>query len=222
MYIPDSYRGDERNAVELMQRYPLALMMSGSHDGLPFATHLPTVIPPDTAEALSAGTAPLAGISIFGHLNRSNPHWQALQDGGQALLVFSGPNSYISPTLYDPGPAAPTWNFISVHARGSVRPIVDRDQTLDVIRRTVTSMETAFGGGWDMTGSLEYFDRIVSGVGAFELKIETVDCMMKLSQEKNLATRQQVIEGLSRQEGSVRDICHWMKRSVQSDLSGNA
>jgi transcriptional regulator len=183
MYVPDYYRVDESVARELVFRHPLALLVSNGKDGMPWATHLPAIFPPETRALLDEG-APLVGKVMVGHLNRQNPHWDALQAGGHARLIFQGPNTYVSPTVYQVTPAAPTWNFTSVHLRGKLRPIDEREQLLQIVRWTVATFEKEFGTHWDMSESIPYFERIVSGVGAFAFEIEAFDAMFKLSQEQ--------------------------------------
>ena len=102
-------------------------------------------------------------------MNRANPHWAALETGSVLLLTFTGPHSYVSPTVYEVTPAAPTWNFTSVHVRGVVEKIDSIEETLGVVQSTVRAFEGAFGNGWDMTGSLDYF-RSRAAVGAFRLQ----------------------------------------------------
>jgi transcriptional regulator len=180
MYVPPMYRArSHRQTWAVVTGYPLALLVTNGA-GVPYATHLAAV----AADGDGDGDE-IVGASILGHLNRANPHWSALTDGMSGKLVFSGPNAYISPVVYDPGPAAPTWNFVAVHVVGRLRLITDREETLTVVRRTAALLEKAFGGGWDQRPSVDYFRSIVGGVGAFELEVESVDAMFKLSQEKH-------------------------------------
>lgn len=190
MYVPKFYQADERWAKELIRLHPLAILLTNGVRA-PFATHLPTIFPPEERAHLDAGE-PLVGRTILGHLNRMNPHWEALQPGGPSVLVFHGPNSYVSPTIYEETPAAPTWNFTSVHLHGALRVIPEREATLQIIRWTVEAFEAEFGTNWDMRPSLEYFAQIVKDVGAFAFEIEAVDSMFKLSQEKTAQVQDRV------------------------------
>jgi transcriptional regulator len=190
MYVPKPYAVSERWATELMRRHPLALLITNG-PGHPLATHLPTIVAPEERARLDAGQA-LVGTTVLGHLNRSNPHWASLQADAPAVLIFQGPNSYVSPTLYEVTPAAPTWNFTSVHLHGTLRAIDDREQTLQIIRWTVEAFEAEFGANWDMRASFEYFQRIVPGVGAFAFEVAAVDSMFKLSQEQPAEVRGRV------------------------------
>jgi Putative FMN-binding domain len=106
--------------------------------------------------------------------------------------VFAGPHGYVSPSVYDATPAAPTWDFTSVHVRGKLHPLDRREDTLEVVKATVTTIESEFAASWDMRASLPYFETILRGVSAFEVVIDSVEAMFKLSQEQEPRIRARV------------------------------
>lgn len=192
MFVPHDYRPPDPTWVtNLVIGNPLAILATSVPESSPAATHVATI---PEGEPRHAG---LVGSSILGHMNRLNPHWDQIQHGGPALLIFHGPNSYVSPTIYRISPAAPTWNFTAVHVRGLLTLIHDREETLSVVMRTVAALERSHGTGWDMSGSLDYFRQIVTGVGAFRLVVEKVDGMFKLSQEQQPEICQRVIDAFA-------------------------
>ncbi|MEK0098201.1 FMN-binding negative transcriptional regulator [Streptomyces sp. NPDC056121] len=195
MYVPKGYRPQDPSwAIDAVRSNPLAVLVS-SGDGSPYATHLPVILDTSTLDA-GTGETGLEGVTFLGHLNRQNPHWNHLASGQRALLIFQGPHSYITPSVYEVSPAAPTWNFVSVHAQGSLEVIDDPAGTLDIIKATVAAYESDFGSDWDMTHSLDYFDELLPGVGAFRLKADSVQGMFKLSQEKTPEVRSRVVHAL--------------------------
>ena len=191
MFVPSFYReSDSSWMVDLIRSNPLALAMAnGSSEDGPFATHLPVIFDPETSGDWSGE---LPGATLLGHMNRANPHWAALEDDGVLLLAFTGPHSYVSPTVYEVTPAAPTWNFTAVHVRGVLEKIDSTEETLEVVQSTVRAFEGAFGDGWDMTESLDYFRKIVPAVGAFRLKVTGAEGMFKLSQDQPAEVRDRV------------------------------
>jgi transcriptional regulator len=178
-----------------MRRHPLALLASNA-TGTLHATQVPVIFQ-DERQVASTG---LDGSVLIGHMNRANPHWNSLVEGLPVLLVFSGPDGYVSPSIYGFTPAAPTWDFTTVHVRGTVRPLHGDEATFGVVASTVKTFETEFGNGWDMSESLPYFRRILPGVGAFEIVIKNVEAMFKLSQEQDPQTRERVINWFARAE----------------------
>ncbi|MER7339096.1 FMN-binding negative transcriptional regulator [Streptomyces sp. NPDC000075] len=193
VFVPSFYREPDSSwMVDLIRGNPMALAVAnGSPEDGPFATHLPVILDPGTS---GEATGELPGTVLLGHMNRANPHWDALRTGGLLLLTFTGPHSYVSPTVYGKSPAAPTWNFTSVHVRGVVEKIESIEETLEVVQATVRAFEGAFGEGWDMTGSLDYFRKIVPDVGAFRFTVTGAEGMFKLSQEQPEEVRERVRE----------------------------
>ncbi|GHI04321.1 transcriptional regulator [Streptomyces cellostaticus] len=193
MFVPSFYREPDSSwMVDLIRGNPLALAVAnGSPEDGPFATHLPVIFDPETSGDWSGE---LPGATLLGHMNRANPHWAALETGSVLLLTFTGPHSYVSPTVYEKTPAAPTWNFTAVHVRGVVEKIDSMEETLGVVQSTVRAFEGAFGNGWDMTESLDYFRKIAPGVGAFRFTVTGAEGMFKLSQEQPGEVRERVRE----------------------------
>jgi transcriptional regulator len=196
---------------ETIRSHPLALMTANGPD-VPWATHLPVITHPDPERAAPDGA--LVGSTLLGHMNRRNPHWSALSDGGRALLIFQGPHGYVSPTVYRTSPAAPTWNFVAVHVSARLRPIHDTEETLRVVRWTVEAYEKSFGTGWDHRSSAGYFREIVAGVGAFTIAVEAADGMYKLSQEQRPVYRRRVHDAFAASdEETHQDLACLMKRA---------
>jgi transcriptional regulator len=188
MFVPGQYRIDDENwHRRIIDGYPLATLATNGATA-PLATRLPALVA--AGEPVSG---PLVGTEIVGHLNRANPHWKALVDGTHARLMFDGPGGFVTPAVYHQDPAAPTWNFAAVHVCGRIRLIYESEETLQVVRWTAERLEGRFGAGWDQTSSISYFRRILPGVGAFRLRIESVEAMFKLSQEKSADAQESVI-----------------------------
>ncbi|KUF18393.1 MULTISPECIES: FMN-binding negative transcriptional regulator [Streptomyces] len=183
MFVPSQYRQPDSSwMLDIIRGNPLAQFVSnGSPEEGPFVTHLPVIQDPEWHGEWSSD---LAGGRLLGHMNRANPHWKALESGSVNLLTFTGPHGYVSPTVYEVTPAAPTWNFTSVHVHGIVEKIEGTENTLEVVQATVRAYEKDFGAGWDMTESLDYFRKIVPAVGAFRIKVTGAEGMFKLSQEQ--------------------------------------
>src|SRR5262249_15586052 len=79
--------------------------------------------------------------AIFGHISRQNPQRAALEGGEQAVIVFRGPHSYISPSWYAKTEAVPTWNFAVVHASGKLKPITDKKKLHGLLARLIQKFD---------------------------------------------------------------------------------
>jgi transcriptional regulator len=206
MYVPKLYQATSQEWLRMIVcDYPLAILMTNGGD-VPYATHLPVICP-------SCDIGSLIGSTLLGHLNKANPHWRSLASGTRGVLIFTGPNGYVTPELYQTVPAAPTWNYVSVHLTGRIYTFADRENTLDVVKRTVREYEERFGTRWNMDASLGYFRQLSPGVGAFRFEVESADGMFKLSQEKEAPVRQRVVDGfLNSKSGIARDLGKIMDR----------
>lgn len=215
MFVPRMYREpDTQWIVELMRRNPLALLMTNGDDAEgPYGTHLPVI--PDPALPVD-GLADLTGATLLCHMNRGNPQWKALRSGMPAVLSFTGPHTYVSPTIYQFTPAAPTWNFTAAQLRGVVEKIDSAEETLSVVRATVRVLESDFGYGWDMSESIDYFRKILPAVGAFRFTITRAEAMFKLSQEQSPETRDRVCGHFAQEEsGRQRETAEYMSRVTE-------
>lgn len=210
VFVPEIYRTRQQHWLSrIIRSHPLAAMVTNGPDA-PYATYLPVISESETPSEV--------GATLLGHMNRANPHWGALKDGMAACLLFTGPNGYVSPTIYQTTPAAPTWNFAAVHLHGTLELFTSIDETLDVVRRTVATFEAAFGRNWDPEPSLKYFRAIVPGVGAFRFTVTAVDGQYKLSQEKDDDVQKRVIDWFAASEnGSYRDLANIMREYVRRE-----
>ncbi|WP_405163079.1 FMN-binding negative transcriptional regulator [Nocardia sp. NBC_01499] len=212
MFVPAQYRTPDSSwLVELLRRNPLALLLTNGRPGeVPYATHLPVIFrQPPPAEP----PPELSGTVLLGHLNRANPHWRALSSSTDAVLVFTGPHAYVSPTVYRTEPAAPTWNYTAVHVHGRLQKIGTAVETMEVVKSTVRAYEDEFGAGWDMSGSIEYFEKLLPAVGAFRFVVSHTDGMFKLSQEQEPAVRERVVSAfMDRGSCPHRETAELMKR----------
>lgn len=182
----------QRAVVELVRTHPFALVATGPAGAPPVATHLPLILPDDVD-----ADASLEGLTLHGHMGRANPHWELFADNPQALAVFSSSHGYVSPTVYEYTPAAPTLDYATVHLTGEVRLIEDRDGALAVVERTVTALEGMRPAQWDPTDSRELFERIIGMVTAFTFTVTGQQSMFKLSQDKADDVRKRVRDDLA-------------------------
>lgn len=192
MFIPAHYRNaDPAAACAWLARYPFGTLITAGADGLPMATSLPVF-----AEADDAGT-----IRIVSHLARRNPHATALRSGLPGLLVVNSPSAYISPAWYQSPMNVPTWDYVGLQMAGTLKVIDEREALLDLMRRSIRVFESAAGTDWTLDQApTAHVDRLIQGVIGFELSVERLDCMEKLSQNK--PTDRPVIQAALRASGT--------------------
>jgi len=191
MYIPQHFAEDDPAWMhDAVRRDPFGVITSPV-DGALMATHLPFLIEP--------GEGPNG--TLHAHMARQNPHWKSFDGLTEALVVFSGPHGYISPTWYEkPSPAVPTWNYVAVHVYG--RPVVV--DTPGVTRAHLAHLADTFEGSggdrWAMADQPDSFiDGMLRGVVSFAIAITRIEGKAKMSQNRSAEDRGRVIAALRAQ-----------------------
>ncbi|WP_168011906.1 FMN-binding negative transcriptional regulator [Halomonas salinarum] len=179
MYVPPTLRMATPKAQALIEAHPFGVLIG---DDLQ-ATHLPLQLSRDEGEF---GT-------LYGHLARANPHWQALEDR-RVLAIFTGPHAYVSPTWYATRPAVPTWNYAAVHAEGRFERL-DGAATAALIERSLAHFEP---GLVDDKATLDdsFRDRLLAGIVGFRVPIASLQGKAKLGQQRSAADQAGVAAGL--------------------------
>jgi transcriptional regulator len=194
VYQPPHFREDDL-AVQhaLIEAHPLGLLVSAGPGGL-MANPIPFLI--DRA-ASEHGT-------LRAHLARANPQWRELAEVEEALVIFQGPQDYISPSWYatkqETHKVVPTWNYVTVHAWG--RPVVIEDQ--EWLRRQIDDLtrlrERPLAEPWAVEDAPAPFVAAqIKGIIGIEIEIGRIEGKWKVSQNRPPADREGVVEGLAGQ-----------------------
>lgn len=170
MYPPPHHQSDEiGKMISVIKHFPLGMLVTAK-DGKPFVTHIPFIYN-ETSKKLVA------------HIDRNNPQLHTLTENAEVTIVFKGPDTYISPSIYKT-PQLPTWNYIIVHVTGNIH-LLNEPQS---IKKTMIDM-TAFLEGEAQKFTLKNddprMDRLINYIQAFEIEITDWEGKFKLSQDKN-------------------------------------
>ena len=164
----------------------------------PMATHLPLVVKDEGEHGL-----------IEGHFAAANPHWKALA-GCETLVVFAGAHSYVSPTLYTEPLSVPTWNYIAVHAYGTVSLIEDSTDKEGLLTNLIAANEPAYLDHWHSLP--EGFRRtMLVGIMGFRIPITRIEGKFKLSQNRSLEERRSVFAAHAAGTSGQQTLSRWME-----------
>ena len=137
-----------------------------------------------------------ADIVLQGHLARPNPQVAALGQG-EALAIFAGPHAYISPGWYEAGPAVPTWNYATVHAYGTARPVDDAEWLRRLLQRLSERHEAREAKPWRMDALPgAYVASMLNGIVGVEIAVSRLEGKFKLSQNRPAGDRPRIIAAL--------------------------
>jgi transcriptional regulator len=183
MYIPKSFaETDLPTLYQFMREYNFATLVSQSEGHLS-ATHLPVLLDAER------------GV-LKAHLARANDQWKTF-GGQEALVIFQGPHSYISPTWYEVHPSVPTWNYAAVHVYGTPYLIEDEDAVRAGLGELVYHHEQGRQPEWPMDGLPEdYIQKMMRSIVFFEIGIARIEGKYKLNQNRSEIDQERVVERL--------------------------
>ena len=140
-------------------------------------------------------------LYLQAHVARANLQAADLDDAAEALAIFAGPHTYISPSWYEADPAVPTWNYAAVHAYGPARRIADPDWLRRLVQRLSERHEAREPAPWDMQALPEpYVQSMLNGIVGIEIAVSRLEGKFKLSQNRPAADRPRIIAALERRE----------------------
>jgi transcriptional regulator len=204
MYTPRFNQvADRAVLIEAMRAYSFAILFgpqSSPESPAPLvATHLPLVVKDEGPYGL-----------LEGHFAKANRHWRSL-GGRETLVIFPGPHSYVSPTLYVDPLSVPTWNYIAVHAYGTVELIEDETGKDALLSGSIHAHEPAFAEKWQaMPG--EFRRSMLAGIVGFRIPIERIEGKFKISQNREPGERRNVHAAHAAGSEDQRALAAWMER----------
>ena len=195
MYLPKMFEETRPEVLQqLLREHPLGTLVVMTANGLD-ANHIPFEYEPQ----------PLPWGTLHGHVSRANPVWRDFSPDTEALAIFQGPQSYVSPSWYpskqETGKAVPTWNYVVVHARGPLKVIDDSQRLRTHVEHLVARHERHRNPPWQVTDApADYIEKQLSLIVAIEIPLTSLRGKWKVGQNRTPRDRQGMLEGLL-QEG---------------------
>jgi transcriptional regulator len=190
MYQPSAFREERLEILHgLIRAQPLATLITYGSGGL-----IANLVPFTLADTGDKGT-------LRAHVAKANDQLEALKSGADTLVVFHGPEAYITPSWYaskkEHGRVVPTWNYAVVQVRGTPRVIDDSDWLKTQIAALTSGQEGQRSEPWKVADAPESFiDGQIKAIIGIEIPIQTIEGKWKVSQNRSAADREGVYEGL--------------------------
>jgi len=190
---------------EFVDQHPFAFLVGCDSDNKPVATQVPVFI--EEAD----------GVKVLrGHIMKNTDHHKAFVRNENVLAVFTGHHTYVSATWYSDPHLASTWNYMSVHVKGIIR-FLDDAALEEVLRKTTLHFEnydhhspTVFDNL-----SVEFKQRVMKAIVAFEIEIKEMDTVFKLSQDRDAQSYHNIIEKLQSQDENGQVIAAEMAKRTR-------
>jgi transcriptional regulator len=211
MYLPPQFAAKDSattqaTAHELIRANPLASLISVDDDGVPFVTPLPL--------HLLTGEGEGEQTLLLGHCAKPNPHWRYLAARPKAVVTFMGPHAYMTPRVYPDLARVPTWNYLMVHCTVEAKIIESFDDKDRLLKHLIADHDPVYADQWRGLGE-EYQHKMMGGIVAFELKVLTMQCKVKLNQHRPEA-RAAMHALYSQGNDNERALAQWMDKLHQA------
>jgi transcriptional regulator len=198
--FPHFKEPDDKVIVEFMKHHPFAMLI-GNSNGRAIATQVPLMIEEREDK-----------LFLLGHITRKQDHHLVFEENKEALVIFTGAHAYVSATWYENKQNVSTWNYASVHARGTLT-FLNEASLKDALRKLSlhyekynTQSETTFD---NLPG--DYTDRLVKAIIGFEIKVTSLDHVFKLSQNRDEKSYHHIMDHLKAEGGEAADVAKMME-----------
>lgn len=173
MYIPKYFKVSNVDEIwDLVQKNSFGTIVT-TEQGKPIATHLPLGLTKKGDDSY-----------ITGHMAFGNPQWRTLETCDDVLVMFQGPNAYISSSWYS-HENVPTWNYQAIHMYGKAS-LLEKNELIEELTVMLEKYEQHRENPvlWDQL-SPELLENQLKGIVGFKIKVAEIQAAYKLSQNRN-------------------------------------
>ena len=200
--LPYFKEKDQQVVLDFIHQHPFAFITGCDENNKPVATQIPVFIEERENK-----------LFMTGHMMRNTDHHKAFEINSSVLCVFTGHHTYVSASWYTNPHEASTWNYMSVHVKGKLR-FLDEQGLIDVLKKTTLHFEDGNTSSPTIFDNLssDYTARLMKAIIAFEVEVESIDNVFKLSQNRNKESYGNIIEKLETQDADAKTIAEEMKK----------
>ena len=187
---------------EFIDQHPFAFLSGCDIGNKPVATQVPVFIEERDGRKI-----------LSGHIMKNTDHHKAFMHNENVLVVFTGHHTYVSATWYSNPHQASTWNYMCVFAKGIIR-FLDDAALINVLRKTTLHFENQNKESTTIYDNLapEYTQRLVNAIVAFEIEVQEMDTVFKLSQDRDAKSYDNIIDRLKQQDEAGQVIAAEMEK----------
>ena len=207
--LPYHKENDPKVIQEFILEFPFAFLTGCNENMEPVATQVPLFLEERDGKQF-----------LLGHLMKNTDHHKAFLQNPKVLAVFTGKHSYVSATWYSDPSQASTWNYSSVHVRGNIS-FLEGEALEEMLRKTSMHFEDNNPHSATVFDNLDsgYIKRLMPAIVAFEIEVTALDTVFKLSQDRDHASYEHIIEKLSEQDADGKSVAEAMEARKQQVFS---
>ena len=199
--VPYFKEEDQDEIIQFMKDHPFVFLTGSDAEQNPVVTQVPVFIDEKDGRYF-----------LTGHIMRNTDHHKAFVQNNKVLAVFTGPHTYVSATWYTK-PVGSTWNYMSVHAKGTIR-FGDTDELKSVLQRLSLHYENGNNASSTVFDNLpdEYTERMVKAIVPFEIEVTELKHIFKLSQNRDEKSYDNIIQQLKQKDNDAKIIAAIMEK----------
>jgi transcriptional regulator len=204
--LPHFKEPDQQKIQEFIQQHPFAMLIGSSND-TPVATQVPLLVEERNGQTF-----------LKGHIMRSTDHHKTFAKNPSVLCVFTGAHSYVSARWYTNPQVASTWNYMSVHVRGTLT-FLPESELIGILRDTTTYLEKdAHSPAAFENLPADYVQQLAKAIIGFEIEVVQIDHVFKLSQNRDAESYLNIIQQLQQGDAGAQAIAAEMKARTSNGL----
>lgn len=193
MLVPGHFKEENYDKLhQYIKDYSFGVLVIADDNGID-ANHLPFHF--SSSKEHQLGT-------LRCHVARVNPVWRRIENGASVLVIFKGPDAYVSPSWYETkaetGKVVPTWNYLAVHAEGKGSIFREHSWLIEHLHQLTDLHEPGRENPWSVNDApSEFTSRLVKAIVGIEIQIEKLIGQVKASQNHPARNRAGVKAGLA-------------------------
>lgn len=203
MYQHPEFKDQNPDSVtEFIAKNPFAVISGCDLNYIPVATQAPVFLEEHQGRQL-----------LRGHMIKGSVHHKAFIENNRVMVLFPGAHCYVSATWYSNKHSASTWNYMTVQAKGTIG-FLEEDQLIEILRKTSLHFEKNNGQSPTVYDNLdpEYTHGLLHAITAFEIELDEVDHVFKLSQNKDEKSFENIIKELKKGDAPSQSIAEEMEK----------
>ena len=127
--------------------------------------------------------------------------------------MFPGPHSYVSPSNYTEPLSVPTWNYIAIHAYGTLELIEDEPGKSDLVEGLIQVHDPAYRDKWRAMPD-GFRHTMLAGIVGFRIPVARLEGKFKISQNRAETERRNVHDAQAAGSSDERELARWMDRLI--------
>jgi transcriptional regulator len=202
--LPYFKENDQQVVLDFIHQHPFAFIAGCDENNKPVATQIPVFIEERGGK-----------LYLSGHMMKQTDHHKAFEKNPNALCVFTGHHTYVSATWYADPNQASTWNYMSVHVKGQLK-FLNEEALMEVLKKSSLHFENGNHHSSTVYDNLpeDYRNKLIKAIVAFEVEVESIDNVFKLSQNRDKESYQHIVEKLSEQDADGKTIAEEMNKRI--------